>query len=161
MPGCGQYRLWRGLKTVLGSLSLSRSRWLLGDKGSLGRAAGRGLSLLKRSRPLLRSCSSILRWRLISERTLSIRASRRTVDRAEEPGKSGIRKRRVMILLTVVLKCACLKGLIILWAIPGVLRRLMKAFLGVCSSSKSNSVGVRLLQRKKESESYQGSTKAL
>lgn len=47
-----------------------------------------------------------------------------------------------------VFRCACLKCLSILWTIPGVLRRLMKAFLGVCSSSKSNSVGVRLLQRK-------------
>lgn len=35
----------------------------------------------------------------MSERTLSIRASRRTEERAEEPGERGIRKRDIMLSL--------------------------------------------------------------
>lgn len=82
-----QYLLCLGLKMVLGSLSrslaLSRSRWLLGDERSCV-----DFSLLKRSRPVLRICSSSFWWRFISESTLSSRAVRFTEERAEEPKKS-------------------------------------------------------------------------
>lgn len=87
---CTQYLLCLGLKMVLGSLSLSlslsRSRWLLGDERSCV-----DFSLLKRSRPVLRICSSSFWWRFISESTLSSWAVRFTVERAEEPEKSKAR----------------------------------------------------------------------
>lgn len=83
-----QYLLCLGEKMVLGllsrSLSFSRSFWLFGD-----RASSSFFSLLKRSRPVRMMCSSILRWRFMSDSTLSSRASLFTEERAEDPGREG------------------------------------------------------------------------
>lgn len=141
-----QYLLCRGEKMVLGllsrSLSFSRSLWLFGE-----RASSSFLSLLKRSLPVRMMCSSILRWRFMSDNTLSSRASLLTEERAEDPGRQQakiiINKRQNSPdykETTQIIDCD----------IPGVLRRLRKAFFGVvciCSSSKSNSVGVGGLKK--------------
>lgn len=66
------------------SLSFSRSLWLFGDS-----ASSSFFSLLKRSRPVRRICSSIFRWRFMSDSTLSSRASLFTEERAEDPGRDG------------------------------------------------------------------------
>lgn len=125
------------------SLSFSRSFWLLGESGSSS-----FFSVLKRSLPVRMMCSSILRWRFMSDKTLSSRASLLTEERAEDPGREKttlcliiylffLRQRNdeeVKKKITQISDCC----------IPGVLRLLRKAFFGVlciCSSSKSNSVG--------------------
>lgn len=122
------------------SRAFSRSFWLLGVRGSSS-----FFSLLKRSRPVRIICSSILRWRFMSDSTLSSRASLFTEDRAEEPWKKEVNN-QISPNNTSQKKAN-------IWTYsvpeaPGVLRLLMKAFFGVdCSSSKSNSVGVRGLEK--------------
>lgn len=79
-----QYLLCLGEKMVLGLLSrsrsLSRSFWLLGESAASG-----FFSFLKRSRPVRMMCSSILRWRFMSDSTLSSLASLFTDERADDP----------------------------------------------------------------------------
>lgn len=122
------------------SRTFSRSFWLLGVRGSSS-----FFSLLKRSRPVRMICSSILRWRFMSDSTLSSRASRFTEDRAEDPWKKEVNNQ--------IRPNNSFRKKANLWRYsvpeaPGVLRLLMKAFFGVaCSSSKSNSVGVRGLEK--------------
>ena len=88
-----QYLLCLGEKMVFGllsrSLSFSRSFWLFGDS-----ASSSFFSLLKRSRPVRMMCSSILRWRFMSDSTLSSRASLFTEDRAEDPGRVETTKQK-------------------------------------------------------------------
>lgn len=138
-----QYLLCLGEKMVFGLLSrsrtLSRSFWLLGVRVSSG-----FFSLLNRSRPVRMICSSILRWRFMSDRTLSSWASLFTEDRAEDPGKKEYNNH--ISPNTSFQKQANLWTYSFLGA-PGVLRLDMKAFFGVaCSSSKSNSVGLSGLE---------------
>lgn len=146
------------------SRSFSRSFWLFGD-----RACSSFFSLLKRSRPVRMMCSSILRWRFMSDRTLSNRASLFTEERADDPVKKKKKRRESTLLcfqiiklnedqkhdrtlncLVYVIQYLFLANLIVI-VTPGVLRLLMKAFFGVCicSSSKSNSVGVGGLEKTK------------
>lgn len=95
----------------------------------------------------------------MSDSTLSRRASLFTEDRAEDPGKDE--ENQIMLKPTnnpflkiqityYQLNLFGSRRQILKPATPGVLRLLMKAFLGVaCSSSKSNSVGVGGLGKEK------------
>lgn len=73
----------------------------------------------------------------MSDSTLSRRASLFTEDRAEDPGKKEVNNHISSLFFSEESKHEFPEA-------PGVLRLVMKAFFGVvCSSSKSNSVGVR------------------